>query len=83
MDGSMEESEAYKAGMRDQRLNSLEEGLQGHQEQCEARSSEMWSELKSHTKMIYIGFGSVIVLEAVIAIIVTLFSGVGTAAITK
>lgn len=58
-----EERAAYDAGTRDQRIAALEKHRADHEEKCDARSEAVWAELKSHSKMLYIGFGVLTVLE--------------------
>ena len=74
----MEETEAYKAGMRDARVQNVENSLKVHEERCDKRSADMWAELKSHTKLIYAGFGILMVLEIIILGLAAFFSGSGS-----
>ena len=57
------EQAAYDAGTRDQRIAALEKHRTEHEDKCDARSEAVWAELKSHSKMLYIGFGVLTVLE--------------------
>ena len=59
----MEETDAYKAGMRDQRVKALEETFQSHEERCREHYDNLYAETRRHTWFIGIGFGIVAVLQ--------------------
>ena len=66
----MEDTDAYKAGFdagaRDAKVTAVIKDLDAHVKNCSNRSERVWDELNRHTKMIYIGFGAVLVIELVI-----------------
>ena len=66
----IEETDPYKAGFEAGRRNAMVDkvitDLDTHVENCSKRSERVWDELNRHTKMIYIGFGFVLVLELAI-----------------
>ena len=64
----LEKTEAYKAGMRDAKVQELENDLKEHQRRCDERADLVWKELRSHTKLIYIGFGVIVALEIVVIV---------------
>ena len=79
-DVPMEETEAYQAGMKAQRLKSLEERQkednasrekdhEDHQKECRETYNQLWSELRSHSRLLYIGFGLLAAIEVVIGLV--------------
>lgn len=59
----MEETDAYKAGMRDQRVKAIENAFAKHEERCQNHYDNLYKETKRHTWFIGIGFGIVGVLQ--------------------
>ena len=57
--------EAYEAGRKDKDLEAAIKQLDDHQKECMKAQHDVWQELKSLSRIVYIGFGVVAALELV------------------
>ena len=58
--------EAYERGKRDALVQEIHDDLADHLKDCKHRNDRVWNKLEVHSRLIYIGFGIITVLELLV-----------------